>query len=207
MSRSVNLLSKSSGLWLERQYQFQWWIRTWVLVVLFLGTVTAVIQQLKHQDNQELQLALESVVEVRQAAHQLDALQARVEKYRKSVELADGLEQRDLPLSLLQTVGECCQLLESSLQLKSLKLTEVPVNQSTRQATNTETKPGNEISKVGRFGQQLLLSGSSSPEACSALVAALKQSNAFDTVELFSTEVVSEQSLLLQLFQIRCERQ
>ena len=206
MKQTVNLLPKSTILWLERQYQFQWWIRTWFIIVLFLSIITTVIHQSRQVDNKRLQMALESIVKIRDAASQLETLQAKARGYRESVEFAANLEQCDLPLSLIQTIGECCHSLKDKMQLKSLKLTEAPIVQRKGTSARSSGQIDEDSRKSSQMVKQVVLSGVASPEACSMLIAALKRSKVFDAVELVSTQSVSEQSLSLQLFQIRCDR-
>lgn len=206
MKQNVNLLPTATSSWLERQYQIRWWMRTWLVTFLFLAVVSGLLQQAKQNDENRLQSAANSVADIRKASNQLESIRIQAESYRESVEFAAILEQRDLPLSLLQTIGECCQSLDGHLQLKSLKMTETSAGKSKRQPASVSSRPDNQPLQDSRQGHQVILVGVATPEVCSTCVTALKQSKVFDSVELISTQSVTEQSLTLQSFQILCER-
>ena len=119
-----------------------------------LAVVSGLLQQAKQNDENRLQSAANSVADIRKASNQLESIRIQAESYRESVEFAAILEQRDLPLSLLQTIGECCQSLDGHLQLKSLKMTETSAGKSKRQPASVSSRPDNQPLQDSRQGHK-----------------------------------------------------
>lgn len=191
MTARINLLPIECRRALEQRRQATLWTACCIIVLVILLMVHQVTCLLIKQTEVQLDYARTSIAHLQQTNNQMLAQRNRIGVIQKQLEISAALEQPDVPLALLQAVGDCCFELQSSVQLDTLRMDET-----------TETANGKLAAGVKK---SLTLVGSGvSDDSVSTLVGLLQATNLFRQVELKSSQAQSDQPFSHRLFQIRC---
>lgn len=200
MSLAVNLIPLPTLKQLQgRRLMVRWSVIWLVGVVSFVVCFLFMRHTIQHAEA-TLTAANDQTSGIRQAQSQTRALLVESQKLKQSVEFAQGLEQSDTPLTLLQTVAACCQQVQPAARLLSLRLSESTTVASSP-SKNNHTNKHNSVTR-----KHLELSGVAQADACLNLVSALRATGVFHNVELMNSQSTSERQLSEQSFQIRCEQ-
>ncbi len=194
MKYRVNLLPVASQRRFEHRRLGRFWTAIWLLSAGLLLAGHLVLVQLHRTAQRELDAAKASSAPIRRAEADIRRLQSTLEAERRNIELCLALEQTDVPLALLQVVGDSCRGLGTDIQLESLRVDELTV---------AKAPEGKE--PVPR--KQILLVGTADGDArVTSFVRALESSQAFQAVALEASQAQSEQVLSRRSFQIRCQQ-
>lgn len=190
--KSVNLIPIALRQRWEWQSQAITWALVWGIAALGLWIVYSVFLQQYLSAKHQVELDRSMVQDVSQATHQIQLLTQQAAQAKSVVENAQLLELTDVPLALLQTLVECCQLQGRGVQIDSIRMDEV------EPSTSTES-----IVKPAR--KQILVNGlaESDPRATS-FVNSLQASGQFEVVELLSIQ--GSDGRPERTFSIRCEQ-
>lgn len=190
--KSVNLIPLGLRQRWEWQTQGVKWALAWLVTTLFLWITYTIFEQRHAAAKQQLESEQSLVTGVSQATAQIQQLTAQSTQAKNTVENAQLLELTDVPLALLQTLIECCQLQVHGIQIDSIRLDEVAPSTSKDNVVTPARK-------------QLLFDGvaESDPRATS-FVNSLQASGQFEVVELLS--ITGSEDRPERSFSIRCEQ-
>ncbi len=194
MKHRVNLLPVASQRRFEHWRQGRFWIAIWLASAGLLSAGHFGLVRWQRTAIEALDTAQASAAPLRRAEADIRRLRSTLEAERRNIETCRALEQTDVPLALLQVVGDCCRGLGMDIQLESLRVDEVAV---TPTATGQFPAPR----------KQMLLVGTADGDArVTSLVHELKASQVFHLVELEASQAQSEQAQSRRSFQIRCQQ-
>lgn len=194
MTKKVNLLPIANRRATEHRLQMRRWCAIWLLTILGFTCWYELAEQRRHQLNQQLDAAMNSIAPVHFAEVEISRLRRESKAFRDRALEAERLEQSAVPLALIQTVGECCHALGTELQIDSLRMDEA-------------ISSGNTSSKSAVIRKQLMIVGSSTIDGLiTMLVARLNESRVFQKVELESSQAAGERGGAKRIFQIRCQQ-
>ncbi|MBX3422468.1 MAG: hypothetical protein KF752_13020 [Pirellulaceae bacterium] len=199
MISSVNLLPLSTELRFLRARQFRFWLRMWMGSALIFGSIFVMLDHKRRLAAEQLLSIEAEVAEVRQAASDVQRLTEMTELHRKLVNDSQTLEQTDVPLAILQTIGQCCREAGDSILLSSYRVSEINTTAPTTNAQSAQLT-------IVTPRKQVQLSGQAHSDQCLGLIDNLRSSGAFTKVELLSAQTNSEQVGSRQTFQIVCEQ-
>lgn len=191
--KRVNLLPESLQKRWEWQRQLMSWCVVWCLTAALLWLWHNVWQQQLDAKNAIVTQDERQVTAIAQATQRISELQRQAGLDRGLVENAQWLELTEVPLSLLQTIIECCQRQGRGIQLDSLRIDEL----------GTATLQDGLVQPVRK---QIIIAGlaDSDPRATS-LVLSLQDSQLFESVELLSIQGAGGAGQH-RTFSIRCEQ-
>lgn len=194
MKRGVNLLPAGSQQLFEHQRLARAWSVIWLVVFCGLAVGYFSLELGRQRQARELVVAQADVAPIRQADGQARRLQTEGAAIRGRVEACRALEQTDVPLAILQVVGDCCHAASYKIELESLRMDE---STAVKAPAGQRPEPR----------KQLLLTGTADNDArVSAFVSQLRASQAFHGVELEATQALTDQALSRRSFQIRCQQ-
>lgn len=190
--KTVNLIPLKLRQRWEWQSQAITWVLTWSIIAIFLWITYTIFAQRHAAAKQQLEIEQSLVSGVSQATHQIQQLTLQSTQSKTLIEHAQLLELTDVPLALLQTLVECCQLQVRGIQIDSIRLDEI----------TPSTIKDNVVTPAHK---QLLFNGvaESDPRATS-FVNSLQASGQFQVVELLS--ITGSNDLPERSFSIRCEQ-
>jgi Tfp pilus assembly protein PilN len=192
MTTRVNLLPNEFSRKRERRRQVTLLSAYCIMAVVLMLMAQQAINVSINQINSRLEIAQATVAHIENTNDEMSRQQAAITAIKEIVFASEELEQADVPLALLQVVGDSRFEAGSSICLDSLRLDE-SISQPTNKSKN-ESK------------QSLSLAGSGeSDDAVSVFVAMLQASNAFRQVELQSSQAQNDQSSN-RSFLIRCSQ-
>lgn len=193
MKHTFNLLPQSSQRRAEHRSQRRCWLAIWSVAMSALVVAQIMLLRARDQTQQLLVAREQTTAPIRRLQTELQQLQSSIETMRRRIELDQTLEQADVPLALLQVIADCCRRLPSELQLEMLRVNEGPAARPTPEGHPPQTS------------KQVLLVGSAAGDAqVTALVSDLRKCEVFATVELESSQAVSDNYPSRRTFQIRC---
>jgi Tfp pilus assembly protein PilN len=192
MKRMVNLLPLSTQSQLEQHRQFRVWGGVCLTLCAFMAlsyvSTKMNVDQLQHARD----MAEAEVVDLRNASAESRRAEIESKRLQRLVEDSELIEQKDVPLALIQTIAECCNA-DDHLQIDSLRIDELTV--------------AAEKNKVAIPKKQILMNGlADSDIQVSVLVNRLNSSQMFSMVDLISSQAQSEDSDSRRSFQIRCQQ-
>jgi hypothetical protein len=189
--KSANLIPATLRKRWEWQRQGIQWTMVWAVFGLILWIVSTIVETRLVAVRQQVDADRALLHEVSQATNQVQQLSLQSANAKRLVENAQLLELTDVPLALLQTLVECCQLQGRGIQMDSIRLYE------TRPSTSKE-------GAVAPALKQMLLSGLvDSDLRATSFVNSLQASGQFERVELLSIQGSDDQQV--RSFSIRCE--
>ncbi|HAC91947.1 MAG TPA: hypothetical protein DCF63_15180 [Planctomycetaceae bacterium] len=211
MKRNVNLLPAKTRMSIQWKRQIRGWAMVWLAVTLVLGVGIAVLEHARKTVQENLRSAELQIVQVRQTEASAKRLSYQAQQARKLVDTGAMLEQTDVPLALFQLVHQCCQKAGDGLHLQSWRMSESLGETSQANASHKKNSSSRGRAQDAKDGsksirKQVMLNGQSEPEACLSLVSWLRASGAFRSVDLMSTQALSDEPGARQSFQIRCEQ-
>lgn len=190
--KSVNLIPLQLRQRWEWQAQGLKWTVIWGVVALGLWITYTVLVQRHTVAKQQVDADRTMVTRVSNATGQIQALAIQTAQTKTQVENSQLLELTDVPLALLQTLVECCQLQGRGIQIDSVRLDELAPSTSKENVVTPAKK-------------QLLLNGlADSDLAATSFVNRLQASGQFSVVELLSIQGAGERQE--RSFSIRCEQ-
>jgi hypothetical protein len=190
--KSVNLLPLRLRQRWEWQSQCIKWTLVWGVFALSLWIIYTLFEQHHLAAKQQVDADRALVTGVSEATTQIQQLTGQAAAAKRLIENSQLLELADVPLALLQTVVECCQLQGRGIQIDSIRLDEI----SPSTIKDNIVTPGR---------KQLLFNGlaESDPRATS-FVNSLQASGQFEKVELLSIQGAGDRQQ--RSFSIRCEQ-
>lgn len=190
--KTVNLIPLKLRQRWEWQSQAITWALTWSIIAIFLWITYTIFSQRHAAAKQQLEIEQTLVAGVSQSTSQIQLLTVQSTQSKTLVENAQLLELTDVPLALLQTLVECCQLQVRGIQIDSIRLDEIAPSTIKDNVATPARK-------------QLLFNGvaESDPRATS-FVNSLQASGQFQVVELLS--ITGSNDLPERSFSIRCEQ-
>lgn len=190
--KSANLIPLRLRRRWEWQAQGLQWALIWGIVALVLWITYTVLVQRHTAAKQQVEADRAMVAGVSNATGQMQALASQIAQTKTQVENAKLLELTDVPLALLQTLVECCQLQGRGIQIDTVRLDEMAPSSSKENVVTPAKK-------------QLLLSGlADSDLTATSFVNRLQASGQFAVVELLSIQGAGERQE--RSFSIRCEQ-
>lgn len=192
MKRVVNLLPLSTQSQLEQSRQFRIWSGVCLTLCAFmaLGYLSARMNVEKLQHARDL--AEVEVADLRNASMESRRAEAESKRLQRLVEDGERIEQKDVPLALIQTIAECCNA-DDHLQIDTLRIDELAI--------------AAERNQVAASKKQILLNGlAESDIQVSLLVNRLNSSQMFSIVDLISSQAQTDESNSRRSFQIRCQQ-
>ncbi|MDP1561248.1 MAG: PilN domain-containing protein [Pirellulaceae bacterium] len=190
--KSVNLIPLKLRQRWEWQSQAITWALAWSIIAIFLWITYTIFEQRHAAAKQQLVTDQTFVSRVSEATSQIQQLTVQSTQSKTLVENAQLLELTDVPLALLQTLVECCQLQVRGIQIDSIRLDEIAPSTIKENVVTPARK-------------QLLFNGvaESDPRATS-FVNSLQASGQFAVVELLS--ITGSEDRPERSFSIRCEQ-
>jgi Tfp pilus assembly protein PilN len=192
MTTRVNLLPNEFSRKRETRRQVTLLSAYCIMAVVLMLMAQQAINVSINQIGSRLEIAQTTVAHIENTNDEISRQQTAIAAIKEKIIASERLEQADVPLALLQVVGDSCFEAGSSICLDSLRLEE-----SVTQSTNkSETESKKSLSLAGSGG---------SDDAVSVFVALLQASNAFRQVELQSSQARNDQSSS-RSFLIRCSQ-
>ncbi len=196
MKRSLNLMPRSCQRQFEHWRQARLWGAVWLATLSLTLVGYGVVERQRLHMLTRCAAAEVAVTPARRAEADIRRLQTEGQAYRQQTALLEALEQTDVPLALLQVVVDSCGSFGRSLQLDSLRMSEVG-NLNLKGAHDGLRAPLKTLEIVG---------AADGDAQVASLVNHLQASGVFDEVELESTQAQSNLTQLQRSFRIRCRQ-
>lgn len=195
MKTQVNLLPLSRQIRFEHIAQARRWSILWIatscavigLHGLFESHGRSLTDQVAKQENE--------AAPVRALHVSMQQLQAKSQANKQQLERYQAIAQADLPLSLLQVLVAACGAVRNAVQLEMIRVDENPLS-----------KPAAGDKSALRTGKVILLVGRADGDApLAGFLGALRSSPLFESVELETSQSVTDTNFNARTFQIRCQ--
>jgi Tfp pilus assembly protein PilN len=207
---TINLLPEASQKRLEHARQSRSWLVVWLAFAVVLAAVHFAIDASRRRAADDLSVAEESVAPLRLAEDEVERTRASTAAIRRRKDDHASIEGADVPLAIVQAIGDCCHEIGCQIELGSLRVDEMAA-ESGGPATGGSATGGPAGGGANRPPpaprKQVLLAGIADDDACvSALVAQLHGSGLFQRVEIEASQAQSDQAHSRRAFQIRCQQ-